>query len=465
MVRWKTDFSKWVITSNFERRGWQEVHDEKDESWNIFWANVGTMRQVFASDSLQQLRPDQLINHFPNHYELTRKDLLVKNVKRYRRHARKLGVAVPELVPSTFVLPQEYALFVEEFRKQTSSTYILKPNGKAQGKGIFLVNKLSQVRERAAAAAAASAHGATGGGSVAQLFGQASSRPGTSSSSSSAATPMRPALDNYIVSRYIGNPLLLGGKKFDLRLYVLVPSYSPLVVYLATLGFARFCNVKYTRELAQLDNMFVHLTNVAVQKGGGDEYNAAHGNKWALADLRLHLEATRGHAATQQLFADMQQLVVHTLKAVQLVMINDKHCFELYGFDVIIDSDLQPWLIEVNASPSLTTTTKADRLLKFKIINDALSIVTPPSWSGSGAGSSGKGSSRNRKSAAADRQYPPALGCMQLIHDERSEADGSRRTTGEAVVTGDKGSAFGGGAATSRQLADASPRKVVVLHG
>jgi hypothetical protein len=49
------------------------VHDEKDESWNIFWANVGTVRQVFASDSLQQLRPDQLINHFPNHYELTRK--------------------------------------------------------------------------------------------------------------------------------------------------------------------------------------------------------------------------------------------------------------------------------------------------------------------------------------------------------------------------------------------------------
>jgi tubulin polyglutamylase TTLL1 len=63
----------------------------------------------------------------------------------------------------------------------------------------------------------------------------------------------------------------------------------------------------------------VHLTNVAVQTGGGNDYNAAHGNKWALADLRLHLEATRGHAATQQLFTDMQQLVVHTLKAVQPV--------------------------------------------------------------------------------------------------------------------------------------------------
>jgi tubulin polyglutamylase TTLL1 len=56
-----------------------------------------------------------------------------------------------------------------------------------------------------------------------------------------------------------------------------------------------------------------------VQKGGGGDYNEAHGNKWLLADLRLHLEATQGHAAAQQLFSDIQQLVVHTVKAVQPV--------------------------------------------------------------------------------------------------------------------------------------------------
>jgi tubulin polyglutamylase TTLL1 len=90
-------------------------------------------------------------------------------------------------------------------------------------------------------------------------------------------------------------------------------------VYLSSLGFARFTNVRYSSEVAQLDNQFVHLTNVAVQKEGGSAYNTSHGNKWPLQDLRLYLEASRGHEATAQLFADMQALVVHTLKAVQPV--------------------------------------------------------------------------------------------------------------------------------------------------
>lgn len=62
----------------------------------------------------------RIINHFPNHYELSRKDLLVKNIKRYRKDLERDGNLLAEktdsvaggtryihldFVPTTFVLP------------------------------------------------------------------------------------------------------------------------------------------------------------------------------------------------------------------------------------------------------------------------------------------------------------------------------------------------------------------------
>jgi len=68
----------------------------------------------------------------------------------------------------------------------------------------------------------------------------------------------------YVISRYIDQPLLVGGKKFDLRIYVLVTSFRPLKVWLSHQGFARFCNEKYSYEISDMDNMMAHLTNVAI---------------------------------------------------------------------------------------------------------------------------------------------------------------------------------------------------------
>lgn len=354
-VKFATDFDKSVLLNNFENRGWVQVGP--DDDWNFYWAGVQNIRNVFSVESGFRLQDDQVINHFPNHMELTRKDLMVKNIKRYRKDLEKEGSPYSEkdesgryihldFIPQTFMLPADYNLFVEEFRKNPNNTWIMKPCGKARGIGIFLVNKLSQLKKW--------------------------SRDGKGNSFQPPT-----AKETYVISKYIDNPLLIGGKKFDLRLYVLVTSFRPLKVYMYKLGFSRFCTVKYNASLNELDNMFVHLTNVSIQKTG-DDYNAIHGGKWTVQNLRLFLESSRGKEVSDKLFDDINWLTVHSLKAVSGVISNDRHCFECYGYDIIIDDNLKPWLIEVNASPSLSATTSSDRIMKYRLISDVVNIVVPP---------------------------------------------------------------------------------------
>lgn len=424
-IVYRSDFDKNAILSNFERRGWQRSHggEDDDDCWNVYWASVHSVRQLFNPECGRRLGDHQIVNHFPNHYELTRKDLMVKNIKRYRKECEKLEsqlggegppiceVAVPaEWVPTTFSLPSDYPLFVEEFRRNPNWSWIAKPTGKAQGRGIFLVSKLQQLKKW--------------------------------SNNQKAPFSQQPLAfrEPYIISRYVNDPFLVGGKKFDMRIYALVPSYRPLKVYFCKAGFCRFCVEQYSTDVAEFDNVFIHLTNVAIQKNAED-YNERHGGKWNVKDLMLFIESTMGKAASDKLQADMEAVIIHSLKAVQGVMINDRHCFEMYGFDILLDRSLKPWLLEVNASPSLSATTEDDRLLKLRLINDVLNAVVPPNLSD-------PSSSAARPTAAwCDAE---TVGDLVCIYDEAKEHQRRQAASGGSGGTSDRRSlgagAPGGGA-------------------
>lgn len=74
-------------------------------------------------------------------------------------------------------------------------------------------------------------------------------------------------LENYVVQRYIDNPFLLQGLKFDFRVYVLLTSCDPLYLFIYKEGLARLATKKYTKpNTANIEDTFVHLTNYSINK-------------------------------------------------------------------------------------------------------------------------------------------------------------------------------------------------------
>ena len=56
-------------------------------------------------------------------------------------------------------------------------------------------------------------------------------------------------------------------------------------------------------------------------------------------------------------------------------MMNDKRCFECYGYDILLDKNLKPWLLEVNGGPSMTANTANDFELKVGLLDDVFTII------------------------------------------------------------------------------------------
>ncbi|XP_024394465.1 uncharacterized protein [Physcomitrium patens] len=357
LIRFRCFWKTTVIFEVLKNRGWTETNSELD--WDFFWSDVGWMYEFF--DHIH-LADHQRFNHFRNYYELTRKDLLIKNLKRMKKTLERDGQTVEagkyNFFPQTYALPAEYGLFVEEFKRmspdpkltklpkgakslQEVGVWIMKPVGKARGRGIFLFTRLSQISEW---------------------------------KKDHRWKIENPQVENYIVQRYIDNPYLIGGKKFDLRLYVCVLSYAPLKAYVYRSGFARFTIAHFTVKKEDIVNNLVHLTNFSIQKHA-PTFKSKTGTKWSLHSLKMHMISKHGEQEVNALFHKIHMLILRSLLAVQNVIIQDKHCFELYGYDILVDDTLKPWILEVNASPSLAADTPVDHELKYGMLDDVLTLV------------------------------------------------------------------------------------------
>ncbi|XP_019495904.1 PREDICTED: tubulin polyglutamylase TTLL5 isoform X8 [Hipposideros armiger] len=320
-----------LVRSILTAHGFHEVHPSSTD-YNLMW--TGSHLKPFL---LRTLSEAQKVNHFPRSYELTRKDRLYKNIIRMQ-HTH--GFKAFHILPQTFLLPTEYAEFCNSYSKDRGP-WIVKPVASSRGRGVYLINNPNQISLE----------------------------------------------ENILVSRYINNPLLIDDFKFDVRLYVLVTSYDPLVIYLYEEGLARFATVRYDQGAKNIRNQFMHLTNYSVNKKSGDYVSCDdpevedYGNKWSMSAMLRYLKQ-EGRDTTALMY-HVEDLIIKTIISAELAIAtacktfvpHRSSCFELYGFDVLIDSTLKPWLLEVNLSPSLACDAPLDLKIKASMISDMFTVV------------------------------------------------------------------------------------------
>ena len=71
----------------------------------------------------------------------------------------------------------------------------------------------------------------------------------------------------------------------------------------------------------------------------------------------------------------VQPMLAHTYRSCQPDDFDNSMCFEVLGFDVFLDENLQPWILEVNHTPSFTTDSPLDFKVKKSLISDTIKLL------------------------------------------------------------------------------------------
>lgn len=158
----------------------------------------------------------------------------------------------------------------------------------------------------------------------------------------------------WVVQKYIETPLLINKKKFDIRQWVLVSNIDPLTIWIYPHSYLRFTVEDY--ELQNLENNFIHLTNNSISKKSSKFKSKPNGCMWHIEQFIEYLDEKYSKDCWEKLlFPKIQNIVKMTIFSAGYL--GRKNCFELFGYDFMIDSQLNPWLLEINSSPAMDYST------------------------------------------------------------------------------------------------------------
>ena len=294
--------------ASLDKAQWQRAKNAED--WQACWYTGMPGPEYFA-----KVGPERKINHIPGNNALTVKSRLYRSlvdlrdrVKRQEKGPGPLGESL-DFVPHVYSMPEDYHYFQQAAWENPDKRWLLKPKNASKGKGIRLVEDPADV----------------------------------------------PMDASWLVQEYLEHPHTMHGRKYVLRLYVLVSSVTPLRVYVYQQGFAKLASLPYNDENAA--NPYSYLTNPDINALNLDAEVPVE-----FVDFERYRAWLReqGHD-DNTLFARIDDAVALTCLAAQEPMrercraigADSRGCYELMGIDCLIDENLKPWVLECNLSPSL----------------------------------------------------------------------------------------------------------------
>ena len=177
-----------------------------------------------------------------------------------------------------------------------------------------------------------------------------------------------------IVQKYIENPLLYFGRKFDIRIWALLT--NDLKIYVFEEGHLKCCSINYDLNS---ENTFCHLTNYSFQKYNSNFGKYEHGNEASFDDLQKNIEVNYENKVNfkNDIFPKIKQIIQFVFESVKYKInpLERKYSFEIFGFDFMLDCDFDPFLIEVNTNPGLEESSPLIKMLVPRMIDDALRLT------------------------------------------------------------------------------------------
>lgn len=279
------------------------------------------------SDYFSTLHPWQVVNRLPYINLICRKTPFVRLINRIQKYFPDQFT----FLPKSYILPiqnDEFSQLVERHDKK----YIIKPENGSLGSGIIILEKEDNYT---------------------------------------------PVSNLFIAQEYIES-YLLDNTKFDLRVYALVASVSPLRVYVYRDGVARFCS-----QPNGSNTIYSQITNTAVNRQQSDVSIETITRMITDVFKQLRSKGVDTDVLWKKIDAAIALTVVSVLpyllqgEARKCPNCGYSRCFQILGFDVLIDKDLNPRILEVNYRPSLAKDTEAEGEMKIQMLSEAIKIAAP----------------------------------------------------------------------------------------